>query len=182
MPAVMKTPGVYIIEESAFPSSVVEVATAVPAFIGYTEKADNKGKALSNMAWRITSLADYHTYFGGAPQPIFRLGEDTGATARPGGRSSVRTVAATDSAGFSFGGTAYKLTPPANQYLLYYRMNLFFQNGGGPCYVISVGSYSDDIEAEKLQNAIPLLMKEQEPTMIFIPESVRLSDTDSITL
>ena len=36
MPVVMKTPGVYIVEESAFPSSVVEVATAVPAFIGYT--------------------------------------------------------------------------------------------------------------------------------------------------
>ena len=211
MPAVMKTPGVYIIEESAFPSSVVEVATAVPAFIGYTEKADNKGKALSNMAWRITSLAEYHTYFGGAPKPIFSLdgpasaaatapdptpaadanadsgngnGNGEAATPEPAPEppADVQTVAATDSAGFSFGGTAYKLTPPANQYLLYYSMNLFFQNGGGPCYIISVGSYSDDIEAEKLQNAIPLLMKEQEPTMLVIPESVRLSDTDSITL
>ena len=41
-----KTPGVYIVEKSAFPNSVVEVATAVPAFIGYTEKASNKGKPL----------------------------------------------------------------------------------------------------------------------------------------
>ena len=82
MPAVMKTPGVYIIEESAFPSSVVEVATAVPAFIGYTEKADNKGKALSNMAWRITSLAEYTTYFGGAPKPTFTL-EDPPSPAPP---------------------------------------------------------------------------------------------------
>ncbi|MCH7736963.1 MAG: phage tail sheath family protein [Chloroflexi bacterium] len=182
MPAVMKTPGVYIIEESAFPSSVVEVATAVPAFIGFTEKADNKGKSLSKMPWRITSLAEYHTYFGGAPHPIFSLGEDTGATARPGGRRSVRTVAATDAAGFSFAGTAYKLTPPSNQFLLYYSMNLFFQNGGGSCYIVSVGSYSDDIEAETLQNAIPLLIKEQEPTMLVIPEAVRLSDTECITL
>ena len=39
-----KTPGVYIVEKSAFPNSVVEVATAVPAFVGYTEKASNKGK------------------------------------------------------------------------------------------------------------------------------------------
>ena len=44
----MKTPGVYIVEKSAFPNSVVEVATAVPAFIGYTEKADNMGKSLAN--------------------------------------------------------------------------------------------------------------------------------------
>ncbi len=31
-----KTPGVYIVEKNAFPNSVVEVATAVPAFIGAT--------------------------------------------------------------------------------------------------------------------------------------------------
>ena len=67
MPAVMKTPGVYIIEESAFPSSVVQVATAVPAFIGYTEKANNQGKSLLNKPWRITSMSDFRTYFGGAP-------------------------------------------------------------------------------------------------------------------
>ena len=34
--AQMKTPGVYIIEKNAFPNSVVEVATAIPAFIGHT--------------------------------------------------------------------------------------------------------------------------------------------------
>ena len=37
--AQMKTPGVYIVEKNAFPNSVVQVATAVPAFIGYTESA-----------------------------------------------------------------------------------------------------------------------------------------------
>ena len=35
----MKTPGVYIVEKNAFPNSVVEVATAVPAFVGYTANA-----------------------------------------------------------------------------------------------------------------------------------------------
>lgn len=37
----MKTPGVYIVEKSAFPNSVVEAPTAIPAFIGITEKAWN---------------------------------------------------------------------------------------------------------------------------------------------
>ena len=32
----MKTPGVYIVEKNAFPNSVVEAPTAIPAFIGYT--------------------------------------------------------------------------------------------------------------------------------------------------
>ena len=52
----MKTPGVYIVEKSAFPSSVAEVATAVPVFIGYTEKAENRGKPLSNTPWRVAGL------------------------------------------------------------------------------------------------------------------------------
>jgi Phage tail sheath protein FI len=34
-----KTPGVYVEEISKFPPSVAEVETAIPAFIGYTEKA-----------------------------------------------------------------------------------------------------------------------------------------------
>ena len=58
----MKTPGVYIVEKSAFPNSVVEVATAVPAFVGYTEKADNKGKTLRNKPWRIASIGEYISY------------------------------------------------------------------------------------------------------------------------
>ena len=33
-----KTPGVYTEEISKFPPSVAEVATAIPAFIGYTEE------------------------------------------------------------------------------------------------------------------------------------------------
>lgn len=69
----MKTPGVYIVEKNAFPSSVVEVATAVPAFIGYTEKAKNGTKSLLNVPWKINSLAEYEQYFGGAPKPQFEL-------------------------------------------------------------------------------------------------------------
>ena len=37
----METPGECIVEKSAFPNSVVEAATAIPAFIGITEKAQN---------------------------------------------------------------------------------------------------------------------------------------------
>ena len=69
----MKTPGVYIVEKPAFPNSVVEVATAVPAFVGYTEKADNRGKSLRNKPWRITSMAEFHNYFGLSPDPQFQI-------------------------------------------------------------------------------------------------------------
>ena len=52
MAVVMKTPGVFIAEQSAFPNSIVEVATAAAAFLGYTEKADNNGRPLTNIPWR----------------------------------------------------------------------------------------------------------------------------------
>ena len=55
----MKTPGVYIVEKNAFPNSVVEVATAVPAFIGYTEKATKITDGdLDGVPTRISSLLE----------------------------------------------------------------------------------------------------------------------------
>lgn len=55
--AQMKTPGVYIQEKNAFSTSVVEAATAIPAFIGITEKAVNGSESLANKPWKNSSLA-----------------------------------------------------------------------------------------------------------------------------
>ena len=49
----MKTPGVYIIEKNAFPNSVVEAPTAIPAFIGYTKQAVNGNNDLKNVPWKF---------------------------------------------------------------------------------------------------------------------------------
>lgn len=163
---VMKTPGVYIVEKSAFPSSVVEVATAVPAFIGYTETADNKGKSLTNQPWRITSMAEFMSFFGTAPMPEFSFAE--GAAAEP------------EATTLTLGGKDYSLKQVNVRYMLFYSMALFFQNGGGPCYVVSVGNYDDAIEADKLKAGVDLLIKEQEPTIVVIPEAVRLEQPDCV--
>jgi phage tail sheath protein FI len=207
----MKTPGVYIVEKSAFPASTVEVATAVPAFIGYTEKADNKGRSLANKPWRITSLAEFHDYFGSAPFQTFSI--DTQTTTQPEAASeeqpqagseeqdetgaegqaedssetpaeaggSVETMSAPEEAGFSFGGSNYNLTQQTGNYLLYNSIRLFYANGGGPCYIVSVGTYGDDVEASRLQSGISLLVKEQEPTMVVIPDATLLSAADCIS-
>ena len=82
----MKTPGVYIVEKSAFPNSVVQVATAVPAFVGYTERAINGNRSLRNVPWRISSMAEFHDYFGFGPSPIFDLVKREA----PAGRRAVR--------------------------------------------------------------------------------------------
>jgi uncharacterized protein len=188
----MKTPGVYVVEKSAFPNSVVEVATAVPAFIGYTEKADNGGKSLVNKPWRVTSMLEFQKYFGWGPIPEFdikEIGADAPSPAEPdGGGDSGDTPAAdasaneTREADFNLDGKEYYLEQTKGKYYLYYSMMLFFQNGGGPCYIVSAGDYTEDIEADKLKKGITPLIKEQEPTMLVIPDAALLKAADCISL
>ncbi len=152
-----KTPGVYIVEQNAFPNSVVEVATAVPAFIGYTEKALYQGKSLRDKPWRVTSLAQFHEHFGFGPKPTFQVKLDD---------DGVPTV-----------------VQDGGRFLLYYGMRQFFQNGGGPCYVVSIGDYEDDsIDAQKLKDGIDALKTEQEPTMVVVPEAVLLEEPNCISV
>lgn len=69
-----------------------------------------------------------------------------------------------------------------NDYTLYLHMMLFFANGGGPCYIVSVGDYNTDLERSVLKNAITALEKESEPTMLVIPEATNLKDEDCYAL
>ncbi|WP_236892626.1 phage tail sheath family protein [Desulfoluna limicola] len=179
----MKTPGVYVEENKAFPNSVVEVATAVPAFIGHTEKAVNGDKPLAGKAWRITSMAEYHTCFGGAPFPVCTIVEKGGGPAasaiEPGaGVARISGCSKISSMAFSFNGKEYSLEQSSGHFILYYSMRLFFQNGGGPCYIVSTGSYNDDLQADRFRKGIEELIKEQEPTMVVIPEAVLLNEAD----
>lgn len=174
--AQMKTPGVYLIEKDAFPNSVVEVATAVPAFIGYTEHADNGGKSLLNKPFRITSFSEYLRYFGGAPEYKFQFAKQADG--------------ATDAPDISIKGTNYSLVRQSTQYRLFDAMKFFFQNGGGPCYIVSVGTYGngaaptiskgmlDGTDDKSPGWGLPTLEKEQEPTMVVIPDALSL-DRDS---
>lgn len=162
--AVMKTPGVYVVEKNAFPNSVVEVATAVPAFIGYTEKAEKENKPLLNKPTRISSMAEFRTYFGGAPTPKFDLSQKEDKKEAAGNIISVNE--------------SKYVVNRIDKFTFYYNMLLFFSNGGGACYIVSVGDYSGEIDKTKLLNGIKPLEKEQEPTMLVIPELVNLEDAD----
>jgi phage tail sheath protein FI len=147
MPLDPKTPGVYVQEVSIFPPSVVSVATAIPAFIGYTTKA--KGTTA-----RITSMNDYVANFGG-PQEYY---ETDGAT------------------------TFAPIAPAIPRFILYYCMQMYFANGGGPCWVVSTGTYSatpniDDFWKADLTGALNRLELEDEPTLIVMPDLRTLTAT-----
>lgn len=170
-----KTPGVYVVEENAFPTSVVEVETAVPAFIGYTEKAASGNKDLNNFPTRISSLAEFHLYFGYAPKTVFkRLGSDASEKKKSSGSSDTGQTAEEGAPGYE----AVRQT----RFLLYHSMRLFFDNGGGPCWIISLDTYANAGTSGKtgkaFTDAIDLLKKEQEPTMVVAPDAVLLSFND----
>lgn len=339
--ATMKTPGVYILEKNAFPNSVVEVATAVPAFIGYTEIALDGNTSLLNKPWRITSMAEFHTFFGYAPTPKFTINnqgtgnagkddpvktalkekvneklkvlpppltedaivktiteekkalidaltaqETTGMQARikqdaekaaqaiekeivaglekdlkeklkkdalaglTGKETTAENVSAAVTAAIKTEETdvktvtglateeiineikeelireilsapekqadvaaqgenattpkeaaekseeenlplasssfsipvsteeTYTIKPCTPLYTLYYHMLLFYANGGGPCYIVSVGDYNTEPSSEAITNALILLEKEQEPTLIVVPEAINFGQDE----
>ena len=160
-----KTPGVYIKEKSAFPNSVVEAETAIPVFIGLTEKALNGTDSLDFKPMKISSITEYIKYFGGAPTPQFTLsvinGEDADKTL------SVYDVTKKAS---------LKATLTTKLYTLYYHMVMFFANGGSTCYVVSIGNYYQTLAEvytdENKETVFSNIKKVQDITMLVVPEAV----------
>src|SRR3954466_7761438 len=75
MASTYKSPGAYIEEITKFPPSVAAVETAIPAFIGYSEKAEKNGESLFRVPTKIASFLEFEQYFGGPPsrEVIIRL-------------------------------------------------------------------------------------------------------------
>jgi len=161
-----KTPGVYVEEITKLPPSVAQVETAIPAFIGYTEKAarltDND---LLFVPTRITSLHDYVTYFGTVNkeniiinvQVSYDISNNISAVSPSLDSSSVITK-------------------------IYYALQMYFSNGGGPCYIVSTGidrsipngaSIKDDFD-----DGIDRIAVEDEVTLFVFPDIHLLSGAD----
>lgn len=161
MALVLKTPGVYIEEVPKFPPSVAQVETAIPAFIGYTEKAkDVKDDDLHLKPTRIVSLLEYETYFGYAQQETAIEVTITEDVDTGGNILSLATEAV-----FGAGGQS--------KHNMYYAMQLYFGNGGGPCYIISVNTYlalGTAASNVDLKAGLDALAPVDEPTLIVFPE------------
>lgn len=151
-----KTPGVYVQEVALFPPSVAQVETAIPAFIGYTQKAvDPNGKALTGIPVKVKSLVEFESLFGTAWLPkSFRIDVD-----------ETKNNAITG-------------ITPDKRFFLHETLRQFYDNGGGNCYIVSVGSYNDNISFAALKNGFDVLRKYDEPTLLLSPDAVGLIDGD----
>lgn len=156
--ATYKTPDVYVEEISVFPPSVAEVETAIPAFIGYTHKAQKKDpKDLIKIPKKIYSFVEYEQYYGNP-------------------ETEVTTVAVSGSS--KDGYKIDSVTGPDLSYLLYYCVKMFFDNGGGKCYIVSVDVPTAKFDKDDFLEALNALKSEDEPTLIVAPEVVKLKYTE----
>jgi phage tail sheath protein FI len=163
-----KTPGVYIEEIPKFPPIVSAVETAVPAFFGYTQKSVD---VALNEPFRITSMVEYEQHFG-LPQPEEKL--------------TVAGVEVKDASGTVTGQKFSAKLDAANRskHIMYYALQMFFANGGGPCYIVSTGLYKtpSSLVLTELQAGLKALEKVDEPTLLVFPEAQALSIADFKTL
>ncbi|HEX6848785.1 MAG TPA: phage tail sheath C-terminal domain-containing protein [Chitinophagaceae bacterium] len=162
-----RSPGVYVEEISMLPPTIAEVESAVPAFIGYTEKAKLRtDDDLLNVPTAISSWSDFVQYYGG-PE-----GENAGNIAIS--VNELKTGAATTGFNITVALTAANLS----KHIFYHAIKHFYANGGSRCYIVSVGKYADAIAKDKLVDGLNLIGKEDPPTILVIPEAVFLSKGD----
>ena len=136
-----------------FAQSIYGVATAIPVFIGYTEKAiDETGNILTGSPRKIYSLTDYRQYFGMEDSPYHKkilLDENN---------KIVKTV-----------------TSP---FVLYPSVLHYFANGGGGCYIVSVGNYLSPVNKADFYRGLDSAWKLNGPTLLLFPDAVNLPGKD----
>jgi phage tail sheath protein FI len=150
---------------SVIPPPVVEVETALPAFIGYTAKATSKvAMDLILVPTLINSMREFENFFG--------LPYDNEITI---------TIHKNSDNEFS----VYSFKEVTLKYLLYYSVKIYFENGGGPCYILSVDTYQNPQQVllkqqsgsshAGLLNGLFKLSEIEDVSLVVIPEAVKLS-------
>lgn len=136
-----RTPGVYVEEISTFPHSIHPLSTSKPVFIGFTKRGP---KHLTE----IFSLNDFEQLFGGplVAIPDFEVDENF-----------VNTV--NDDS-----------IPETPEFHLYYSLQLYFANGGGPCYILPVGYFGETYSVDAFKNTIRELEAHKGPSIIVLTD------------
>lgn len=152
------TPGVSVEEITKLPYSIALIDTAIPTFIGYTDQIPEGYDIndVNNKKLKISSLLEYEDKFGKAKKESLQLKDtkDKGVT----------------------------VVMPEVQFLMYYSLQMYFANGGGPCYIISVGTYasaSTGVQLSSLTNGldkIETLKDIKDPILIVFPDAVSLTE------
>lgn len=160
------SPGVYIIEKNTLPLSISAVDTAVPVFIGYTASLTDSvtGEDYTNKLVKINSPIDYKEKFGAVAPHSFDVDikQVENSASPPKIIETKIEISAED-------------LPATN---MHYAIQMYYSNGGGPCYVLSLGTKVTGFLATDYNNVEQILEANDGPTLIVIPDSVLLGDDD----
>lgn len=175
-----KTPGVYVSEINPFPTSIAGVATNVPIFIGYTEKAVDPASKMQAylQAVSLSSMADYSAWFGGRYAPKYAVQAGTATD------FDFEAMKADNSVGY------FKLMPAQTvRFNLFAALALFYANGGGDCFVVSASNYQGQrtdlpghpasaVEKFRLLDGLAVAQDCVGPTMLVVPDACLLPGRD----
>ena len=144
-----KIPGVYVQENSSLPPTVAEVSSAIPAFIGYTQNTIFNETNLLYLPTKIQSLQEFVHLFGKAAPFVI-----TGVT--PNLDETEDSVIV------------------ENKFYLFNALQLYFLNGGGECYIVSIGTFTDDCSDLYFENGLNALDEIDDTTIYLFPDAVKL--------
>lgn len=149
----LRMPGVYTQEVPTLPPTVGVIPSAVPVFIGYTKIAEKKGEDLSGKPTRIKSMNEYELWFGGPSEVDIEVDIDEREANPNKPEVTVQSVSALN-------------------HKMHYALQLYFANGGGPCFIQSVGKYSDGDPDQAKYNAdvYKALQKAKDVTILVFPD------------
>lgn len=141
------TPGVYVEEVSTLPFSIHPLSTSKPVFIGYTEKGPKK-------LTQIFSLIDFERVFGGPKSdlPCFVVDGNLVTTLNN------------------------ELISESPRFHLYYSLQLYFSNGGGPCYILPAGRFRKPYKSQKFKKAVRRLENQKGPSIIVMTDLQGFND------
>lgn len=149
------TPGVYLEEVVKLPPSVATVATAIPCFFGKTAIAKEVVAGdLKKVSKKISSFAEYEVFFGFA-DPV--KAEATIELNSPSLAKLTDTFAAR-----------------ANN--MYYAIKHYYDNGGGPCYIHSMGGFGETVDGTTYSEEIDKLDLVDEVTLVVFPDLAGITD------
>jgi len=173
LPNPLNTPGVYIQEIPNLPSSIVSVPTAVPVFVGYTAAAqENAPGDLIGVPTQINNIMEYQQYFGGAFSETGLVVNIDTSQSPPVATPSVNPAT-------------------ASLYAMFYSLQMYFANnqGGGTCYIHSIGVYNSANPVINLQDYLssgvfcPAIEQYNDITLVVCPDAMGMtSGTDYYAL
>lgn len=136
----------------------VAQVSTVPAFVGYTHKH-------VDAVIKINSFIEFENIFGNGPSPkkvVVELDDFNNITSNSYIEESI--------------------------FKLYNSLQLFYANGGGVCYIASIGTYYDNggqtnaLSLENFIKGLEKLSKIDEPSIIAFPDAIGLNTSDLGTL